>query len=196
MESNPDQEELAPMPQLDDEDIGYDQSKYQAKLAEWMHNQSVRATQAAELQRQQAIQQRSQEELNRQTMEQHQLREESFSIDHPDYRQVISDPSFVQAKHVAQAAVMSENGPALGYHLAKNPEIAAELNALPPMIGFAETWHLAKTLNTPAPVTQSQAPEPSAPVQPQGKIQKDPSDMSMDEYAKSRGYDYRKNKPR
>lgn len=54
----------------------------------------------------------------------------------------------------------SEKGPALVYHLAKNPHIAAELNSLSPRDVAREIGRLEARLASPAPKKQTAAPAP------------------------------------
>lgn len=54
----------------------------------------------------------------------------------------------------------SDKGPALAYHLAKNPHIAAELNSLDPRSVAREVARIEARLDSPAPRKQTAAPAP------------------------------------
>lgn len=81
----------------------------------------------------------------------------------PDYDTAIQ--AFVKAggdlaPHVIEEIQESEKGPVLAYHLAKNPDLAAELNAMSPRDAAREIGRLEAKVSLPQPKKQTQAPAP------------------------------------
>lgn len=64
------------------------------------------------------------------------------------------------APHVREEIRDSDSGPALAYHLAKNPGLVAELNALSPRDAAREIGRLEAKVSLPQPKKQTQAPKP------------------------------------
>ena len=106
----------------------------------------------------------------------------------PDYDQVVGGADVQVVKHVAEALLDSDQGPALAYHLAKHPEIVQRLNGLSPTaaareIGRLEAGLSAQTAAAPAPAKLSNTPPPAGHLKTvAATTQRDPSKMSMDEY--------------
>jgi|DEB0MinimDraft_10_1074344.scaffolds.fasta_scaffold00255_11 hypothetical protein len=165
------------------EECGYDEQLYAQRTAEYHHALNQNALSEFRQREQLLERQRAQEELNRAVTEQFQARQSAFIEQHPDYVAKVSDPAFVQADHVAHAIRMDENGPALAYHLAQNPQITDALNRMNPVTSLLEMGRLSAKLSAPPPVTTTQTPAPAAPVKPTGTPQKDPDKMSAKEYA-------------
>lgn len=112
----------------------------------------------------------------------------------PDYQKVVGESDVPAAPHVLESILDSEHGPALAYHLAKNPDVAQQLNDMTPLqaarkIGLLEA-QLAqpKTVTTsPEKRTTSKAPEPITPVRGgNGQFQKAPEAMTDAEWFASR----------
>lgn len=72
------------------------------------------------------------------------------------------------------------------YSLGKNPEEALRILALPPLQQGRELERMALKAGQPAPRAVSKAPAPITPVDGSTTVEKDPSKMSMDEWAKWR----------
>lgn len=113
----------------------------------------------------------------------------------PDYDAVLGASDAPVAAHVAEAIQDSEHGPALAYHLAKNPDLLDRLNGLSPRAADRELGRLEERLSSkpaepgtqpaaePAPAKTTQAPKPAAVTSSQGRtIAQDPSKMTMAEY--------------
>ena len=100
----------------------------------------------------------------------------------------VSAPSFVQGEAMQQAIILSDNGPALAYHLASNPQKTAAINAMAPGLAMMELGRLSQALAPNRSVTTSNAPAPAKPVRASGKVEKDPDKMTPAEYARFRGY--------
>ncbi len=105
-----------------------------------------------------------------------------------DFDEVVMDETrgFV-APAVADAIKDSENGPAIAYHLAKNPKESARINALSPLSAAREIGKLEAKLGTPKQPPAKKTTKAPAPIAPVGGnneiVEKDLSDMTMDEYA-------------
>jgi hypothetical protein len=86
---------------------------------------------------------------------------------HPDFDEVISTLNVAAESPLGQALVTSEQGPAIMYALASNPDELARISALPPVAAIREIGRLEAKLtsSTAAPkVTPKAAPrKPAAP---------------------------------
>lgn len=104
----------------------------------------------------------------------------------PDYDQVLGGADVQVVRHVADVLLESDQGPALAYHLAKHPEIVQRLNGLSPVAAAREIGRLEAGLSaqaSPAPAKLSNAPPPAGHLKTVAPAtQRDPSNMSMDEY--------------
>ena len=107
-----------------------------------------------------------------------------------DYDQSVGNPAFVQSPALFEAVLSSDIGPALAYHLSKNLAEVDRLNKLSPVLVAREIGRLEERLTPPTPKVVTQAPKPLKPVggNDTDKVQKDPKDMNMDEYAASRAH--------
>jgi hypothetical protein len=65
-------------------------------------------------------------------------RESEFAKTVSDYREVTRNPSLPMTQGMVEAIAESDDGPALAYHLGKNPEIAEKLATLPPVAAARE----------------------------------------------------------
>lgn len=85
------------------------------------------------------------------------------------------------------AFVMStDRGADIAYHLGKNRDMAVQLSAMPLPEAAREIGRLEAILSLPKPNTQPSAPDPVTPVKSSSPGQKDPSKMTMAEYAAAR----------
>ena len=153
-----------------------DYGEYIEALTDWTTNQALSAREAEReaAQKQQAAVQTWAE---RQTAARAAL---------PDYDQVVGGADIPVARHVAEVLLDSDQGPALAYHLAKNPDVAARLNGLSPVASAREIGRIEAGLSaqaSPAPAKLSNAPPPAGHLKTVAPAtQRDPSKMSMDEY--------------
>src|SRR5260221_12946246 len=88
---------------------------------------------------------------------------------------------------MAQSIARLDNGPAIAYHLGKNPKEAARIAALPNPMQLIEMGKLSATLAAPKSPEVSRTPKPIKPLG--SKASAGPkliSEMSMDEYAAQR----------
>jgi hypothetical protein len=112
---------------------------------------------------------------------------EAFKKDTPDFDVVITSPAFVQSEPVVEAILHSNKGPQIAYYLAKNAEVLSRLNQSSPFEVALEIGRIEERLTPLAPKVITQTPKPLTPVTGStGAVEKDPKDMSMDEYAKHR----------
>ena len=135
----------------------------------------------------------TQEEASKRTvMERFQqaVREESKTID--DFEDVLSSSEAPMTKAMSDAIVHSDIGPKLAYHLAKNPDEAERIAALPAARQAVEIGRLEGKLSdsTESPKstkTPSRAPEPIKPVSGKsGVVDAEPSHDRPDEWRKWR----------
>ena len=126
-------------------------------------------------------------------------RVEAFAKAHSDFSTVVSNPALPALNSAAARSVaLSEQGPAIIYHLGKNPDLAARISRMPVeqqlvQIGRLEA-QLAPAAAPPPPATTTKptrqksvtsAPPPPAPVPAGSAVSKDPSTMSMDEWVRN-----------
>lgn len=106
----------------------------------------------------------------------------------PDYAEVVGASDVPAAPHVLESILDSDSGPQLAYHLAKNPELAEQLNAMTPVQAAREIGRLEaqlahpKTETTP-PKRTTNAPAPITPVRgSNGQFTKSAEQMSDAEW--------------
>lgn len=85
--------------------------------------------------------------------------------------------------HVQDLVVESEKGGLLAYYLAKNPDKLAELNRMSERQAAKAVGALEARLTLAKPKTATSAPAPARPVAGAAAPSRDPSSMSMEEYA-------------
>lgn len=106
----------------------------------------------------------------------------------PDYAEVVGASDVPAAPHVLESILDSDSGPQLAYHLAKNPELAEQLNAMTPVQAAREIGRLEAQLaqpktETPPPKRTTNAPPPINPVRgSNGQFTKSPEQMSDAEW--------------
>lgn len=101
----------------------------------------------------------------------------------PDYAEVVDRDDLQISLPMAHTIMNAENGPAIAYHLGKNPDEAARIAALPPPMQVFALGQIAFKLAQPKP-NVSKAPAPIKPLGSQASASaKTPDEMSMDEYA-------------
>jgi hypothetical protein len=154
-----------------------DPDDYVEALAEWKAEQAVQrvqqktAAQAAESARHSAWA----------------AREAEARASIPDYDAVVPTSTVPVNPHVVEALMDSDAGPALAYHLAKNPDVAARLNAMTPTRAAIELGRLETTLTAPAAKAPSNAPAPITPITSQASGRNvDLSKASMEDYVAER----------
>lgn len=158
-------------------DFEYDEGKYAKYLTE-----SAKAEAKAEVDKQLATEKMAlaQAEFS--------MKEAEFSKDVDDYYTAVTNPTLAFSEQMATATQSGENGPALRYYLAKNPEVSARLSNMLPWdmareLGKIEATKLVKepapkVSNTPKPVPKIAATS--------NKVTTDPSKMTDAQFAKWR----------
>lgn len=110
----------------------------------------------------------------------------------PDYQTIVAASDQEVAPHVVEAIRAAELGPALVYHLAKNPELAVRLNGLSPVGAAIELGRIEATLGKPPrevevpPKPASNAPDPIKPIAAPRNTTVSLETAEMDDYVKAR----------
>ncbi|CAB4200641.1 hypothetical protein UFOVP1349_58, partial [uncultured Caudovirales phage] len=137
-----------------------DWTKFQADYAAWKAAKTVTAKFDEREQRDNAarLQERRQESI-----EDFQERAEQVKVGIADFDKTLE--AFANnggkfAGHVREELLESDKGPMLAYQLAKNPQLAAELNAMSPRDAAREFGRLEAKVSLPQPKRQTQAPAP------------------------------------
>ena len=151
-------------------DFNRAQARYEAR-------QEIKAAMQAERDAQE--QQRAQYEAMtlRETFE---AKARQFETDAPDWRQVVSTMPLSDATF--QAAQQSEMGPALLYHLGKNPQLAAQIYSMTPYQQAMQLGRLEAQLSAPQAKRVSGAPEPITPLSGGGSAAYDPNRGTAEDY--------------
>jgi len=182
------QQPLDQFPELQDYD--YDQSQYQQAVTQYNAQLNAQTVQQAMGQQQQA--QLNHLNAQKQVISEESFKEKSkdFALDFPDYETKITAPNFQQSDFVARSIVNDfDNGPAVAYWLASNPQQAQRVNQMSQLEAMKALTVVSTALSiAKRPVKTTNAPAPSKSVTPRGKVSKDPDKMSPTEYAKYRGY--------
>lgn len=164
-------------PREDDFD---DPNEYSAARAFWkfrqqdVDEQSAEAT--AKLER---IEQQRQQELHNSWQE----RIADVTPKYEDFHKVALDPAVPVTPDMAEIIMSSEVGPDVLYHLGSHREIAAQIASLPPAQQAYRLGQIEARLTAPKPRTATSAPQPIKPVGGRSSGEKDPSKMTMAEYA-------------
>ena len=193
------------------EQFGYDQAKWAQAMGQWTNAQ-------VQVQTQRALQDDRQRQQQTNLIEDFNSRVETFKKDKSDFDLVMSNPKLPNLDKVAAAMVIaSEEGPAMWYHLAKNPDEAVRIARLPPSQQALAIGRLENQLSKPAvqtvaaqtqpkkvevalaqPVTQaevvnpvSQAPDPLAPVPAGGVADIDMASVDVNTWMRIRAKETR-----
>lgn len=155
-QANSKSEETAPK----EADYNGDWTKFQADYAAW---KAANIIEGKLLEREQRDTSRRLNEQQREATEDFLERVETVKTSVPDYDKAFE--AFAAgggkfAEHVIEEIRDSEKGPMLAYHLAKNPGVAAELNAMSPRDAAREIGRLEAKVSLPQPKRQTQAPAP------------------------------------
>lgn len=189
--SQADAEDIAPTL----ESVGFDPVELNKKQNEWIQKQVNRRVESAVKQ----FEVRQSEVAIRQAFE---SKTAEFRKTTPDFDVVLANPALPQlAPEAARVVIRSENGPAIAYHLGKNPDLAVRIAKMDPVdqaaaIGRLEgqivrTTSEAKDTTEPSKVAKApvkvasvtKAPPPPKPVTGgTAPLQKQMGDMSMEEW--------------
>lgn len=188
-----------PAPTL--ESVGFDPVELNKKQNEWIQKQVAKQVKSAVNQ----IESRQTEVAIRQAFD---TRTAEFRKGTPDFDVVLSNPALPQlAPEAARVVVRSESGPAIAYHLGKNPDLAVRIAKMDAEDQKAAIWRLegqivristeandtkepSKVAKPPVKVASvTKAPPPPKPVSGgTSPVQKDGNLMSMEEWvANERG---------
>lgn len=166
-------------PKPDDYDS---QADYLEALTDWKVEQKVK-------EREEKAKQESVKSEFESRVSKFQTEVKKFSETVDDYEDVIDDASDVMLTVGLQEALLeSENGPEILYNLAKNKAELMRINRLSLVAQAREIGKLEAKLSKPEPKpeikTKTAAPPPPKPVgtKSPGKVIKDPSEMTGDEY--------------
>lgn len=105
-------------------------------------------------------------------------------IRYPDFDAVlqVASNATVMSNAISDMVLESEQAVDLAYHLGKNPQIAAQLSQMPPLMAARELGKIEARLIASPPNIVSKAPPPINPVRPSGSASKDVSKMPGPEY--------------
>lgn len=171
------------------ESCDFDQELLVERMAEWKLGERDRAAQQA---KEQETQQQKRMEFQRKV--------EEFAAATPDYHERVSDPSLQITEHMVQVMLETENPPAVAYHLAQHPELAAAIAQMSEVNAARAIGRIEAQLSAPAsaapveqapprpPVTVTKAPPPVSTLKSSGVVAKsidDPS-LTMEEYVAER----------
>lgn len=114
-----------------------------------------------------------------------------------DYDEIVHSPNVHIAQHTAALVMQSDLAHELAYHIAKNPDIAAKINALNPVLAAKEIGRLEANLAVkPQAKKISSAPPPIKPIKGKEEVKKDLHSLSTAEYIARRNEEERKKRRR
>lgn len=153
--------------------------EYTKAMASYTVRQEIRA------QQEQVAQQRAQYEAmaRREAFEQ---KIRTFSEQAPDFHSVAMNPSLPINDAMAEAIQSSDIGPALLYHLGKNPQEAQRISQMSPYQAALQLGKLEAQLSAPQPKRVTNAPEPMATLQGTSAASSDPMRLTPEEWARQR----------
>jgi hypothetical protein len=145
------------------EDAEFDPVKHSKMQTEWLNKQVEKRVENALKQ----FENRQSEVATRQAFEQ---RAAEFKKVNPDWEVVIANPALPPlAPEAARVVVRSENGPAITYHLAKNPDLAVRIARMEPISQAAAIGRLEEQLVRSKTDTSNTTKEPSKETKPAAK---------------------------
>ena len=187
----PQQQDTAPAQPADDappklEDFDSTE-KWAAAYAKWTRDTIGREVEAKTYE---TVAKHREEAERVSAQEKWQERMAKFAEQHPDAQRVIANPTLPITKAMSEVITASENGPALAYHLGKNPVEAARIARMSPTQQAAALGRLeAKLASAPAPRPRpqvSRAPVPPAPIDGAGTPSVDLENCSLNEFLERR----------
>lgn len=174
-----------PRPKL--EEFEYDEQRHAEALDQWYSENQERSAQSAYLRQQQAAVQLATQQAQKAKAQAFTEKANAYAVEHEDfYPSLQTLQSIGVGPAIQQAAQVSENGPALLYHLSKNPHVAQEINSMHPVQGIMRLAQIESRLSQTVAPKPSQAPAPQRPVGSKAPVGKDPDKMSPEEYVKFR----------
>jgi hypothetical protein len=162
-------EEVSDAPTL--EKFDYDDAAYQAALIKHQVAEAVKAERAA--QQNQTVQAQAAEA-------QRAYNERVAALNKPDFYEVANAIPQLPSG-VANALTESDNGPDLIYHLGTHLDLADKIANMSPTQAVMELGKISANLNAKPNIKLSAAPEPIAPISSGSSLNKDISEMTMEE---------------
>jgi len=172
------EKEIGPAPKEADFDdyAAYEDAKAEHRLKKVLAEQRITEREASEATRQASA--------RREAVEAFQDRLEDVRDAIPDADKALKAAADREVKpHVQELVVESEKGGLLAYYLAKNPDKLDELNRMSPLKAAKAVGALESRLTLAKPKTATSAPTPARPLAGSAAPSRDPSAMSMEEYA-------------
>lgn len=166
------------------EQFEYDEAKYRVALAAYYKAEARKEVDTVFKEREQ--QQRAQERTSN-----FQKRQAEFIASKPDYAEkVLSNPTLPITESMRDALLDSELGPQVAYYLAENVDKASAIAQLPPIaqareIGRIEARLEAAKASPPPSVSKAPPPPPSISAV-ESAVEKNPDEMSIEEWKKWR----------
>lgn len=157
-----------------------DYADYLEALADWKAEQKFSSLEQARAQK--AAQEKQQSEASRVSERQTELVEEG-ERKYDDFEDVVKSDKHNYSQAAFLAILESDNKADIVYHLAKHPEEADKIAALPAFAQAKEIGKLEDRLLAKPPKRASSAPEPVKPIGSRSASEKDPSDMTDKEFA-------------
>ena len=108
---------------------------------------------------------------------------------YPDFEDVVFDEGLPLSPELAQLILDTDNAHDVAYHVATHDKLLRELSQLSPARAALKLGQISARLSAPAsaPKASTQAPKPPPTIKPKSASPtKDPSKMSLDEYARWR----------
>lgn len=100
-----------------------------------------------------------------------------------DYDAVARAPDVPVSDAMADLIITSEVGPDVLYHLGQNKAVAAQIARMSPVEAARAIGRIEASLHAPKPRTETNAPAPITPVRGAVGAGRDPTKMSVSEYA-------------
>jgi hypothetical protein len=173
-------------------DFDYDENKYR----EHVYSQVEKRAADAAKRELTAAQEREAAERRKSSFA---SRSAEFAKTVEDYDEVVSNPRLHISPDMAEVIQESDDGPALAFYLGKNPDVADKIAQLPPKAAARELGkieaRLAYEREKAKPEKVSKAPPPPPKVEgSDAVVDKDPDQMSTDEWVKWRNKQLKKRK--
>lgn len=165
-------------------DFNYDDSAYTEHLRNETRSEAEKAAREEALR----LRESEVETLRREKFEE---RATAFAAAHPDYSAVVQG-EWACSKPMAEAIEDSDEGPALAYYLAQNPDVARQMARLSPVQAGRELTKLEHQLVTERakaaekPVTKAPPPPPKLEGADPGNVESDPRKMTQKQFNKWR----------
>jgi hypothetical protein len=180
------EERQAPKPEVPEtpptlEQHGFDEGKYQQALIAY-------AEKRAEAKVEEKLRAFEEGQKVKERQQTFQTRAAEFKKATEDYDEVVYNPALAISANMAEDIAESEVGPQLAYYLGKNPDVAREIAALSPRAASRELGKIEARLSAPkaAPAVTKAPPPPPKIAASVPDIEKDPDQMTNDEWKKWR----------